>query len=83
MLTIIVKGTNGCNLACSYCSLGKKNHAQLADRGRLYDLMKYSCELCIRQSEQELCFIFHGGEPTLIPCRDYDAAIQKIKRFRS
>lgn len=79
MLSIILKGTNGCNLACSYCSLGKKKKVVIATREILYKIMKYSCELCRHNLEKEVCFILHGGEPTLIDCSEYNYALQKIK----
>lgn len=25
MMTLILKGTDGCNLRCKYCSIGEKN----------------------------------------------------------
>ena len=79
MLSIILKGTNSCNLACSYCSLGKKNSVVMTTKKKMYEIMKYSCELCMNLSEKEICFILHGGEPTLIDYSIYDNAIAKIK----
>ena len=79
MLSIILKGTNGCNLACSYCSLGKKKNVEKPTKEKMYEIMHYACELCRYISEDKLCFILHGGEPTLIPCSIYDNAIAKIK----
>lgn len=80
MLTVILKGTNSCNLDCSYCSLGKKNHATIIEKEMLYNIMEYSCELCRHNSHKEICFILHGGEPTLIKSKDYDYAIGKIRK---
>ena len=42
--------------------------------------MKYASELCIRNNENALNFILHGGEPTLISPSTYEEAIVKIKK---
>lgn len=79
MLNIILKGTNGCNLACSYCSLGNKKNVSKVAKEKMYDIMKYSCELCENISEKNICFILHGGEPTIISSFTYAYAIDRIK----
>lgn len=80
MLSIILKGTNGCNLACSYCSLGKKKNIIKTTREMMYEIMKYACELCKEISEKDICFILHGGEPTVVDSSVYNYAIEKIKK---
>lgn len=80
MLTIIVKGTNGCNLACSYCSLGKKVNPQIIDGEKLVEIFRYGCKLAIYRQETEILFILHGGEPTLIDPDVYAEAIERIKK---
>lgn len=79
MLSIILKGTNGCNLACSYCSLGKKSNIIRPTEEVMYKIMQYSCELCKHISEKDIYFILHGGEPTIINSSVYDYAIEKIR----
>lgn len=80
MLSIILKGTNGCNLACSYCSLGKKNNVQSVDEIKLINILRYACKVCEYRGEKRLLFILHGGEPTLIRSSIYDSAIDKVKK---
>ena len=80
MLSIILKGTNGCNLACSYCSLGKKENCIIATKEQLYNIMKYSCEIAKNNFENKICFILHGGEPTLISVNTYEYVITKLKK---
>ena len=79
MLTIILKGTNGCNLACSYCSLGKKNNFKCIDKSILRKTMQYACGLAEYRKEKEVNFILHGGEPTLVNPEIYDECIAYVK----
>lgn len=78
MLTIIVKGTNSCNFACSYCSLGKKTNTTIVSKEMLVDIMEYSCKLARSRKESKVLFILHGGEPTLISPIEYSLAIETI-----
>ena len=80
MLTIIVKGTNGCNLACSYCSLGEKKDFKYVNVLRLIEIFEYSCNYAISKGENRITFILHGGEPTLIHTQVYEEAIEYIKK---
>lgn len=79
MLNVILKGTNGCNLACSYCSLGKKENVKYVDETRLREVFYYVCHVCRYRGERELTIILHGGEPTLISPEIYDKALSAIK----
>jgi uncharacterized protein len=79
MLTIIVKGTNGCNLACSYCSLGEKTNFQYIDEDGLKNLFMFSCQFAKYSNEKEINFIFHGGEPMLIRPDIYGESIRFAK----
>lgn len=81
MLTVIVKGTNGCNLACSYCSLGRKTEFQYADTERMTDIFIYSCEVAVRHCEKQINFILHGGEPTLIDAAIYQKAVDTVRHY--
>ena len=79
MLTIIVKGTGGCNLACSYCSLGKKTEFKYADEEKMIEIFRYACNVCEARQEKKITFILHGGEPTLISTAIYKKAIDAVK----
>lgn len=78
MLTIIVKGTNGCNLACSYCSLGEKNNFKYIDKESLKDILVFACELARFRKEKRVNFILHGGEPTLVSPEIYDECLSFV-----
>jgi len=78
MLSIILKGTNMCNLSCNYCSLGKKIDTKLIDENMLTDILRYVCKVCEYRNENKLNLILHGGEPTLVPCSIYEYALTKI-----
>lgn len=79
MFTVIVKGTNGCNLNCSYCSLGKKQNVSIVDENRLYDILEFGCKVAKEKNDKAVTFILHGGEPTLIDFNVYSNAINRIE----
>lgn len=76
MLTLILKGTNGCNLNCAYCSLGEKTEHELVSIQTLKRIFEYVCRVCLQRKESQLEIILHGGEPTLVPATVYESAIQ-------
>lgn len=80
MLTVIVKGTNGCNLACSYCSLGKKSNFKYISKSALDKLLDFSCGFAKYRGENSINFILHGGEPTLVNPNIYDGKYYICKR---
>ena len=79
MLTIIVKGTNSCNLACSYCSLGQKKDFRYINARMLSNIMAYSCKIARKRREKSVTFILHGGEPSLVDVNVYQDSIHFIK----
>ncbi|MDD6169496.1 MAG: radical SAM protein [Lachnospiraceae bacterium] len=79
MFTVIVKGTNSCNLDCSYCSLGKKINGKIADKNRLFDILEFGCKVAKDKVDPRVNFIFHGGEPTIISLDSYTYAIDRIE----
>ncbi len=80
MLSVIIKGTNGCNLNCSYCSVGKKVKVHIAGAQELLDMFRYACGLCRYRKEKRLTFILHGGEPTLLAAKDYRYAVDTVRQ---
>ena len=76
MVTLILKGTNGCNLNCSYCSLGEKAHHETASTQTLKRILEYACNICRQRKDSQLEIILHGGEPTLISADSYDTALK-------
>lgn len=79
MLTLILKGTNGCNLNCAYCSLGEKTRHDMVSIQTLKRIFEYACNVCRQRNDLQLEIILHGGEPTLIPANVYDAAIYHMQ----
>lgn len=80
MLTLILKGTNGCNLDCSYCSLGEKKNPEIVDLEMLISILDYVCRVVKYRNENKVNVILHGGEPTLIPAPIYREALKVIKK---
>lgn len=79
MLTVIIKAANGCNLACSYCSVGEKIGCRRADGPRMAELFRYACRAAAARGEPALHVILHGGEPTLVDPAAYRLAIDGAK----
>ncbi|MDD3001365.1 MAG: radical SAM protein [Candidatus Riflebacteria bacterium] len=79
MLTLILKGTNGCNLNCAYCSLGEKSRHDIVSDQTLMRIFEYACNTCRQRNELQLEIILHGGEPTLVPINTYNAAIRHVR----
>lgn len=80
MLTLILKGTNGCNLNCAYCSLGEKTRHDTVTQEMLPRIFEYACHICELRNESQLEIILHGGEPTLVPIKIYETAIKYAKK---
>ena len=80
MFTLVLKGTNGCNLRCSYCSVGDKTKVKTVDADRLWEILSFVGELCRDRGEKKLNIIFHGGEPTLIPAESYHRVLERFVR---
>jgi uncharacterized protein len=69
---LIVKVTHRCNLDCSYCyeNISKGNDMPLEVFKELVDRVMENT------SKEKVAFIFHGGEPTIIPNEWYREAIR-------
>lgn len=80
MLTVILKGTNACNLDCAYCSLGEKTDLGMLTADLLENILDYICRVCRVRKESMFQIILHGGEPTLVPTSVYRTAFNMIKR---
>jgi len=67
---LIVKVTRRCNLNCTYCY-----ENIVKDGDMTIDVFKQLAEKAISSSSKDLItFIFHGGEPTLLPNSFYESA---------
>jgi len=72
MITFIIKCTDGCNLRCRYCSVGKKQvKPHLINEETLRRTADYIAEYVRRIQENEAKIILHGGEPTIVDSRVY------------
>lgn len=80
MLTLILKGTNGCNLNCAYCSLGEKPRHDIVSPQMLECIFEYACNVCRLRNDTQLEIILHGGEPTIVPANVYDTAIRYARK---
>lgn len=76
--TIIVKLTSRCNIQCSYCyeqtTHGKGPHVYM--RSETFKTM--ADFLLANSSQPKLEFIFHGGEPTLLPVSWFDESLNYL-----
>ncbi|WCL82249.1 radical SAM protein [Saprospira sp. CCB-QB6] len=70
--TLIVKVTYRCNLDCLYC------YEKVSKTGQDMSIEQFKelVELSLGQtSSDQLTFLFHGGEPTLLPIAWYEEAL--------
>lgn len=72
MITLIIKGTDGCNLRCKYCSIGeKKLNFNVIDIKTLKHSGDFIVKFAQQQKETSITIILHGGEPTIIDYKVY------------
>lgn len=70
--TLIVKVTHRCNLDCLYCY----EHITKTGEDMSIDTFKRLVDTTLESSqEREILFLFHGGEPTILPNEWYEQAI--------
>lgn len=67
MTTVIIKPTDGCNAHCRYCSAAHPGAARLMTTGVLRDVFRLFGDWALRSGRGRLSFIWHGGEPLLMP----------------
>ena len=78
-LTVIVKPTLACNLSCRYCCVGHyAKHKRMSFE---------TLEMCIKQvqsipGKDNINWIWHGGEPTLMGIDFFDQVIALQEKFR-
>ncbi|WP_026478387.1 radical SAM/SPASM domain-containing protein [Alkaliphilus transvaalensis] len=62
--SLLVKPTTDCNIRCEYCFASeerKKNHGKVME----YEMVAHIAKLCDQHANQ-IQWIWHGGEPTLV-----------------
>ncbi len=76
-LTLIIKVTPGCNLACKYCYMDKSNYdgTQLMSLDVLESIISKAQARC-----SQINYVWHGGEP-LLAGHDYYRYIARLQQF--
>jgi uncharacterized protein len=75
-LSLIVKTSSACNMACRYCDADIYSHQRMSF-GVLAQLTKKAL-----QSHRDVSFIWHGGEPLLLGKEFYRKAVWLQRRYR-
>ncbi len=74
---LIKPASSDCNLRCRYCYYRKKSSAP-----RMGDEVLEQVIRSYMQTEQEIySMVWHGGEPSLMPCSFFEKAIALQKRY--
>jgi uncharacterized protein len=76
-LTLIVKATRQCTLRCAYCQDWRSNSKGVMS----YGVMAHMIASALAEHEY-VRFIWHGGEPTLLPISFYEKALLLQARLR-
>jgi uncharacterized protein len=67
MTTVIIKPTDGCNARCRYCSAAHPGAARFMTSATLGEVFRLFGEWAHLHGRDSLKFIWHGGEPLLMP----------------
>lgn len=78
-MNAIIKTTNQCNFACNYCSVGQPDKAQTLDFATFCRFVDGLPPLLTERGDKYMDFIWHGGEPLLLPSSFYRAAMDYAK----
>jgi uncharacterized protein len=79
-LTVIVKPTNSCNLACKYCYADSEDDQPVMDDNTLENTITK----IVKQQGKEtvINFLWHGGEPLLMGLDFYTKVVEIEKELR-
>lgn len=80
MLNLILKGTNACNLSCSYCSLGENKQPQILGQEDMLKALGWFLEYAKAKGQYKTGIILHGGEPFLVPAEQYQFCFEKLRK---
>jgi len=78
-VTVIMKGTRLCNLRCTYCNYWREGPNQVM---RFPVLARAIRDVLTSPRTVNVEFVWHGGEPTLLPIAFYRKALWLQQRFR-
>ena len=76
MTTLIMKPTDGCNARCRYCSAAHPGAARHMDGATLASVFELFGDWALGSGRRDLKFIWHGGEPLLMPAPFWDAVAE-------
>lgn len=78
-LSLVVKATRLCNLRCSYCNDWRDGPNQTMR----FEVMASAIVKALKDRQNDMVeFIWHGGEPTLLPISFYEKAMFIQSRLR-
>ncbi len=86
VLTIIVKVTERCNLACPYCYFffsgdeTYKEHPPFIENGTVQEIIRFVRQTIERENIRHVRIALHGGEPLLLKIGKFE---EMCKAFRS
>src|SRR3989338_3918503 len=75
-LTVIAKPTHDCNLGCEYCYIDPNT-----DLGRMSETTLWNMTSKVLDIHDSVRFIWHGGEPFLMPLSFYERAVEFQRRY--
>lgn len=76
MTTVIFKPTDGCNARCLYCSAAHPGAAKRVSSTVLREAFRLFGDWAARFGRGRLAFIWHGGEPLLMPASFWDEVLE-------
>jgi uncharacterized protein len=76
MTTVILKPTDGCNARCRYCSAAQPGAARRMSPETLARVFELFGDWALRFGKRDLKFIWHGGEPLLMPQAFWEAVFE-------
>lgn len=83
--SLILKLASPCNLNCSYCYVYHHEDQSYRNRPRLMSEQIFEAtlcrvkEYCRRRGPHRVSFVFHGGEPTLMPVEQFDRLVGQAR----
>jgi len=81
VITVIVKPTDGCNARCRYCSAAHPGAARRMSEETLAAVFRLFREWTLEAADRRICFIWHGGEPLLMPVSFWEKVLSFEESF--
>ena len=79
-ITLVLKVTHSCNLACEYCFYLNKDYSisnqKILDLDILKSILRKTGQVC-----DTINLVFHGGEPLLLPLKYYEEVLDYQSRL--